>query len=1655
MIRTWFSSRRPRTPRAWTAAASGLVIVTMLLAASTGPFLYASPSASPSVAASPSSSPEQPGEWAALELAPDAPIAQLTPDTPDGSRVDVGGSFTLRSLTSAPAVELAQGLRVEPAVELVVEAGASADVASVRPREPLVPNARYRFRLAAPDGSLAEEWSFRTGGPLHVVSMLPSDHTTQVPLDTGIEIEFDQDDAIDVASHVSIEPSLPGRFEQHGRTWVFVPSTNLAPATLYTVTVSPGIRIDGTDHVLETEWRSAFETAAAEGELEEPTILFDHPVFEVLPDEAPVLAVVVHGSVEQGQTLGREVAVYRLPTLQDAMDAATMLSVDRRWASWSSSGNVDTSGLEPVAAFEVAVTSDERASRMALPTGFPAGWYLLEVTQPGRDAQLLLQVTDLGVYALVSRTSTVAWVNDLTRDAPMQGAQVTLDDGSGLGRTDADGLLEMATPDELDALHASAEPRLMVVTAGDGRRVIAPLNPDGAWYDSNDPRSDWWLLLDTDRLAYRQDDTVHAWGLIRSRRDRSVPARAELRLVAGLDAQGPPLARASVMPTARGVITGDLPIRDLPPGQYAVALFVDGEAISSSGISVTDIRKPTFRVTVETDRRVYLHGDRVDVEAATTFYDGTAAPGIDLRLYASGVTEDERVVTAGPTGRATTSYQAVASNGYPDSGYLSATPSAPEQGSSQGSTSFMVFPSSVWLTADAKVGGGGLQVEGRLSRVDLAAAEAQFEASRWVEDPAGTGVSGTVTIVVKRVTWNPVRTGTTYDFLLKRQVPQYRYDQVVEPIGTFRPTADGDGAFAVTVPVQDVATGSFEITLSAADAAGRVVRQSAYVERPGGMPAAVSYPYLEERLSCGWAVTRAADVDQAVELTVYDGDGSPSDGRTLFVVGRLGIDQVVVTSAATLERMFADQDLPGMTVRAIRFSSAGYVVTNDVIVHLEDGARQVDIELEADRERYAPGDPAAVTIRTTGPDGRPIAADVLVQALDMKLFAIGAADEIDTRSLMAGVSAGFLGSYASHRIPSAWSSEGCGAATGGGDDDGGLRDDFADVATFQRVATDADGRGSVTFDLPDDLTSWGVSATAFADGLESGTQTIEVPVGLPFFVDAAVASEYLAGEEATIRLVAYGDALSEGDAVRFTLSAPSLGLEATVDGRAFEASVATLPTLTLGDHRLAIRAERIGSGQAARDGIVRTVRVVPTRLRTLQASYAPLTDGFVPAGGDGLTTYVMTDAGRGGLLRALQELAAGSSARFDTILAADLARELLIEEFAADEASLPGSGLDGLPLPSANGIALLPYAAPDLLLTAKGALVGRDRLQPDALRYALRDWADESGASRERQIIALAGLASLGEEVGARLAAFDPDDLTVREQVWLALGLLATGDEPAARAIERAVLTAHGQRLGPWVRLDVGAETPETAETTASMLLLAARLRDPVAVDISRYLLDNPSTQGVSVLEQVGYVQAALEWLPRPAARFAWSVDGERHEETIEPGGSFSLTLSAAQRRSLELERLEGDLVVATTWAGEADYDALPDDPLVSIERVVTPAADAPADRLVRVHLNVTFEQGAPRGCYQVTDLLPSGLAPLVATAYAFAPEDEPAVIAPYEVEGQRVSWCVDPAWSVGQLGYWARVVSSGTYRWEPAVIQSVAAPAVGSATAPVDYRIR
>jgi hypothetical protein len=156
------------------------------------------------------------------------------------------------------------------------------------------------------------------------------------------------------------------------------------------------------------------------------------------------------------------------------------------------------------------------------------------------------------------------------------------------------------------------------------------------------------------------------------------------------------------------------------------------------------------------------------------------------------------------------------------------------------------------------------------------------------------------------------------------------------------------------------------------------------------------------------------------------------------------------------------------------------------------------------------------------------------------------------------------------------------------------------------------------------------------------------------------------------------------------------------------------------------------------------------------------------------------------------------------------------------------------------------------------------------------------------------------------------------------------------------------------------------------------------------------------------------------------------------------MSVTPQQLAELRLEPVTGSTAVTTSWRQAIVATALPVDPDMTIARTVRPAkATVGSADLVVVELKVAFSARAAAGCREVTELVPSGLAPVGETGRWYDPESgedppSPSDILPYDQSGPRVSFCVDPRPDrrTFTLRYVARVVTPGTYAWEPAIAQ-------------------
>jgi uncharacterized protein YfaS (alpha-2-macroglobulin family) len=725
-----------------------------------------------------------------------------------------------------------------------------------------------------------------------------------------------------------------------------------------------------------------------------------------------------------------------------------------------------------------------------------------------------------------------------------------------------------------------------------------------------------------------------------------------------------------------------------------------------------------------------------------------------------------------------------------------------------------------------------------------------------------------------------------------------------------------------------------------------------------------------------------------------------------------------------------------------------------------------------------------VQVAVTDASGKPVVARVNLAAVDEAIFDIRNFSDYEVdmlERLYQGVPSGLIRTYVSHQLP--LFPDGAGGRGGGGD---AGRTDFVDTAYFGSVQTDASGKAEVKFKLPDNLTSWRVTSYGVTKDLQGGHGIGRIVVSQPFFVDLSLNPDYLTTDKPQLRARAYGSGLGANDTVQVSLTALSLGLNAptTASGKPFEAITLPLPELKPGRHELRIEA----TAGTKKDVVTRTIDVVPSRLLTPVLDFKDsVKPGEPPLKGatDGQTTVIFSDAGRGRLLPALQRLRWTYGDRLDQTLARVLSAQMLNQYFGqsvpadtlpadlylATTPPPPGPPPAGGSITRNRGVTQLPFASPDLTSTAQAAALAPDVFSPSVLRVYLAAVLNDAKETSERQAIALYGLASLGDPVLLQLQTqSSAGDLGWRGKLYLALAFKAAGDDAAARKLMDEIAKQYGEDQAPNKRLRAGTDQGDIVEATSLMAVLAAGLDDSAADAYFRYLQQNAPKDTPNYIEQLQYLKTALQRSGASGVTFTYSLDGRKTDVKLDGGRTVSLSLSPSQLSGLRIDAVNGTLSATTLYLTPRQQPAPTPD--LSVRRSYTlvgrpsPAgAPIPQDALVEVALDVSFGPQASGDCYQVTDLLPSGLKPVTRQAFLSStgpgaplppgpPGSRPVVIRPNLIDGQRVTFCVSRT-GASRFTYYARVTGPGTFAWEPALISARATPSVAALSQASSVEIR
>jgi uncharacterized protein YfaS (alpha-2-macroglobulin family) len=1070
-----------------------------------------------------------------------------------------------------------------------------------RPDQPLQLATRYTAEVGAaaalgqPAAVIAKPttWSFTTVGQPGVSSTTPSNGTTQAEL-RGVEIYFAHPmDEQSVEDAIVITPALEedeysySYWDQSSvRLYLYFAQQN---STAYTVTVPAGVK-DRYGQTTAQDFVLSFTTKARE-----PGLYIVKPWGPATLSSYGEQQV----AVRSWNVSRLDLAVYKLdtPTFMDYAASWALYEKNRhppetslikRWSQ-------DTPASEPnESVLTMADLTAGDGGRLA------PGCYFLTVGPAGSgetDGALVL-VTRAHLLVKRSENQVMAWAVDLESGEPLADLAVgvyqqTSQESSGptypgsvkaemrkvaSGSTDSEGVFLATLDEDLERWTTM----FVEVERADDAVLASP-----SWSQGIDPYQ-FNLMVDyddrpylgyvyTDRPVYRPGQTVYYKGIVRLDNDASyqLPPQDVDASITITDGMGKQVDKQDLNLSDFGTFDGQLVLStEAATGSYYMRLQMEGDtewqSTAQASFLVAEYRKPEFEVEVTPDKSAYINGEEITVEVDASYFFGAPVNEAPVEWRVSA----REYVFRDPEERAYvfTDYDLIYGRYYYEGEQPPEMPRADGEGKTDAEGKLVLrLPADVSTDPTSQV----FSIEATVSDINNQQVSGRAEVvvhkgnlyiglrpRSYVVNAGDTATIDVLSLDTEgEIAADVPLTVSVYQrkwISVKERDPSGEYYWRSEPEDTFvetlsaRTGADGESALTF-VPPQG---GSYRLVAEAVDTAGNRVQSATYLW-------VASHEYISWRM----------DTDERIELVADKRRYAPgetakilvpapfAESRGLITVerGRI-IDHRLAdfpTNSTVLELPITSAHVPNIFVSVALFKppTADNPVPSFKVGYVElevaNDEKRIDISIEPSTERAHPRDSVTYAITTTDAAGEPVAAEVSLALVDVAVLTL--ADDTSPAPLQAfynrrgiGVMTGATQTLSLDRInqlgganPRQTGGKGGG---GGGGTPGEVRRFFPDTAYWNpSLRTDETGQASITVQLPDNLTTWRLTAKAATQATQVGDATNEILAAKDLLVRPVTPRFFVVGDTPRLEAVVHNYS-QETAAVTVELTADGLEL---------------------------------------------------------------------------------------------------------------------------------------------------------------------------------------------------------------------------------------------------------------------------------------------------------------------------------------------------------------------------------------------------------------------------------------------------------------------------------------------------------------------------------
>ena len=713
-------------------------------------------------------------------------------------------------------------------------------------------------------------------------------------------------------------------------------------------------------------------------------------------------------------------------------------------------------------------------------------------------------------------------------------------------------------------------------------------------------------------------------------------------------------------------------------------------------------------------------------------------------------------------------------------------------------------------------------------------------------------------------------------------------------------------------------------------------------------------------------------VDMPAETTAHfdlrlDGEPVTTSGRILYSIIQDGLYSNRIVAANSFDLPYLLSYGRNVQLVAIYFDGRQAHYVQQLNLQANDDSLSIDIEVTPDRESYRPGDTVTLQVKATDLSGRGVAGNLCVSVVDESIFALSEQYISVLYDLYSDVSYtnNYVYQYCTtyrHESPPGNMLDG---GKGGGDGVefyDSYRSNFKDTALFFPTTTDASGSAAIRFVLPDNTTSWRITAVEVGRNLKAGQSKSNIIASLPFFIKPVVTSKYIEGDDIAMLVQGHGTLLKEGDEITYTVQVTGDGIDETqtTEGLAYEAVQLNFGKLPMGTYKVIAKAQYSGYS----DTVELPVSVMKSNLELVIHKRIAIAETLDISAVRFPVTITMYDEENEAFLTSINSLFGHYCMQASQRLSRFVAKKV-IRETVSGEADVPyyiAKGNDSASdMQNADGgIAFYPGGDSEPQVTAYVLLVAEDQFNLTQMSRYFKEQLDDLPAQMAKDRAAcMLGLAAIGDITAKELTDALEAGSTLDVKAYFIAGLAYLGEEKQAAELYEKHLAAHVKTL------DSRGRSTEWERDTAAIWIAASRLGHADADRLSIYFGSSVwrfRTLFECMIYAVNYDR------PVTPIRVGYSIKGVEQTKDLGFGGMGTLVLSKSELETLRFTSYPDSLKAVAYYVGEPEEMGLEQSENMSIKKGIE-AVDA---HTYKVTLTIHLSKDAPTGQYDISDWIPS-----------------------------------------------------------------------------------